>query len=253
MGKIMRSKFFLGVLFMAMMLLAGPGWAGWKDFLGKITGSNAPLRSGPAVALTEQEIAAGLQQALDQGIRNAVLSLGRQGGFLDNPRVKIPMPEQLRTMEKAARSLGLHEQADQFVLSMNRAAEQAVPATLEILSGAVRQMSPADVRSILNGPPDAATRYFERTSRSALSERIRPIIGEATDRVGVTANYKNLVRIADPLHGMLGGQAGLDVDGYVTSRAMDGLFLLMADEEQRIRENPAARTTELLRKVFGGR
>ncbi|MFW6236610.1 MAG: DUF4197 domain-containing protein [Desulfovibrionales bacterium] len=245
-----KSGIMVALVF-SMVLCGGPGWAGWKDFLGTITGREAPVQSEQAGSLAEPEIASGLKQALDQGIRNAVRSLGQRDGFLQNPKVRIPMPDQLEPLETVARSLGQGEMADQFVRSMNRAAEKAVPETLDILTDALRQMSLADARSILNGPADAATRYFERTSRDELAGRINPIVSEATNSVGVTQRYKNLVQKADPLTGMLGSRDSLDVDGYVTGKTLDGLFLLMAEEEQRIRENPAARTTELLQKVFG--
>jgi hypothetical protein len=238
-----------GALVCFVLLCGGMGWAGWQDFLQKAVGT--PVRTTPAGQLSEAEIAAGLRQALDQGIGTAIRSLGREGGFLENPRVRIPMPEQFQSVEKVVRTVGRGDLADEFVLSMNRAAEQAVPATLEILSRAVGQMTLSDARAILGGPPDAATRFFERTSRAELVERIRPIVSQATDSVGVTASSKRLLRSASPVTGVLGGQPAVDIDGYVTDRALDGLFLLMMDEERRIRENPAARTTDLLRKVFG--
>jgi hypothetical protein len=240
-----------GALVCFVLFSGGMGWAGWQDFMQKVAGT--PVRTTPSGSLPEAEIAAGLRQALDQGIRTAVSSLGRQGGFLDNPRVRIPMPEQFQSVEKVVRAVGRGDLADEFVLSMNRAAEQAVPATLEILSRAVSQMTLSDARTILGGPPDAATRFFERTSRTELVERIRPIISQATDSVGVTASSKRLLRSASPVSSVLGGQPAVDIDGYVTDKTLDGLFLLMADEERRIRENPAARTTDLLRKVFAGK
>lgn len=241
-------------LLIALALLLSPGvptiHAGWKDVLGTITKGDSPAKGLTGSALTQSEMAAGLRQALKQGIRNAVDSLGRPDGFMGNPEVRIPMPDKLRTVEKAARAVGQGELADEFILSMNRAGEKAVPETLDILTSAAGNMTLEDARSILNGPEDAATRYFERTSREELARRIEPIVAESTERVGATARYKDLTSKAAPLSGITGGQGLLDLDSYVTGKSLDGLFLLMAREEKRIRENPAARTTELLQKVF---
>ncbi len=243
------------VVLIAVLLLLAPGvpavQAGWKDVLDTITEGDSPAKGLTSGALTQSEMAAGLRQALKQGIRNAVDSLGRPDGFMGNPEVRIPMPDKLRTVEKAARALGRDELADEFILSMNRAGEKAVPETLDILTSAAGNMTLEDARSILNGPEDAATRYFERTSRQDLARRIEPIVAESTKRVGATARYKDLTAKAAPLSAITGGQSLLDLDRYVTGRSLDGLFLLMAREEKRIRENPAARTTELLQKVFG--
>lgn len=241
------------VLIAALLLLASSlptVHAGWKGVLDSITKGGSPTKDLTGGALTESEMAAGLRQALEKGIRNAVDSLGRQNGFMGNSEVRIPMPDKLKTVEKAVRAVGQGELADEFILSMNRAGEKAVPETLDILTSAAGNMTLEDARSILNGPEDAATRYFERTSREDLARRIEPIVAESTKRVGATARYKDLTARAAPLSGLTGGQDLLDLDRYVTGKSLDGLFLLMAREEKRIRENPAARTTELLQKVF---
>lgn len=225
-----------------------PAAGGWMDILDRAAGTGSS-GSSPG-GLTQTEMAGGLRQALEQGIRNAVSSLGQKDGFMGNPAVRIPMPEKLEAVESMARSIGQDQLADEFILSMNRAGEQAVPETLEVLTGAVQNMTLEEARSILQGPEDAATRHFERTSRPELAERIRPIVEQATSSAGVTSRYKSLVGTAAPLTSLTGGRADLDLDSYVTDRTLDGVFLLMAREEKRIRENPAARTTELLQKVF---
>ena len=134
---------------------------------------------------------------------------------------------------------------------MNRAAEQAVPATVEVFKEAISKMSVEDARKILTGPDDAATDYFRRTSGKALAKRIHPIVSEATGKAGVTSAYKKMVGKADFMGGLVQKEAP-DLDGYVTDKALDGVFKLVAEEEKNIRENPVARTTELLKKVFAG-
>jgi hypothetical protein len=141
---------------------------------------------------------------------------------------------------------------DEFITTLNRAAEQAVPEAATILGDAIRQMSVDDARSILSGPDDAATQYFRRSSEARLSEKFLPIVQQATDQAGVTSAYKSLMKQAGG--GLLGGFLGsssLDLDNYVTDQALEGLFQYIAIQEREIRENPAARSTELLQQVFG--
>jgi hypothetical protein len=133
---------------------------------------------------------------------------------------------------------------------MNRAAERAVPEALDIFKHSIRQMTFTDARNIVRGPDDAATRFFRRTSEERLREKFLPIVERFTEQVGVTAQYKAMMRQAGPV-AQLAGRDATDIDGYITQKALDGLFLLMADEERRIRRDPVARTTDILRKVFG--
>lgn len=202
--------------------------------------------------ISATEINDGLKAALFQGVENAVKSLGRENGFLDNVRVKIPLPSALQKTEKTLRVLGQGKKVDEFVESMNHAAEKAVPVAIDIFLDAVKQMSFTDAKNILlSKQDDAATQFFRQTSEKRLSEKFRPIVEDFTAKVGVTQKYKELIG----KYGFLGkvvGQDASDIDGYVTQKALDGLFLLMADEEKKIRTNPIGRTTDLLRKVFGG-
>lgn len=236
------------------LALAGAGTAcaglgGWLDSLRGLTEGGQTQGTG-IDALTQGEVADALKQALDKGVTHAVDMLGRPGGFLDNARVRIPMPEQLAWTEKTLRKLGQDKMADDFVHSMNSAAEQAVPEVANLFGGAIREMSLDDAKRILQGPDDAATQYFREHTSTALVERMRPIIGRATDAAGVTASYKSMMNKVGKFAGLL-GQEAVDLDGYVTERAMDGLFLMIADEEKKIRENPIERSTALLKKVFG--
>ena len=222
--------------------------AGWGDLLDYFS-DDPEIIHGVSSVLTDSEIIDGLKEALSRGTTSAIARLGKEDGFFANRKVKILMPDSLKTVEDGLRKIGQDRYADEFVLTMNRAAEQAVPEAAEIFGSAIRNMSIQDARGILNGPDDAATKYFRRTSGEKLVNRFLPIVGTATDRVGVTSNYKEMV---DKLGFMsrFFDTEGLDVDRYVTNRAIDGLFLMLAREEKLIRENPASRTTELLKKVF---
>lgn len=250
------QKLPVGIL--ALLLVTSLGHA--ADFLNSLrglAGTNAALSS--VAALTGDEMTKGLKEALANGAKKAVAGLGKPDGFLKNLDVKIPLPESLKKIETAARLAGQDKMVDDFTVSMNRAAEQAVPVGLNILADSITKMSIADAQAILKGAPDAATQYFKRTSETALAEKFRPIISKATDSVGVTQQYKELTGKFGQMQGLTSlfgskktaGPGAMDVDGYVTTKAMDGLFKMIAVEEKSIRANPAARTTDLLKKVFG--
>lgn len=164
------------------------------------------------------------------------------------------MPETLQKVERTLRTLRQDKLADEFVATMNRAAEQAVPAAAAVLGDAVKQMTLADAKAILTSTNNAATAYFRRTSETNLHQRFLPIVQKATEKAGVTGAYKKMTEKAS-FGGFSAasflGQDATDLDGYVTRKALDGLFLKIGQEEQRIRENPVARTTDLLQKVFG--
>lgn len=206
---------------------------------------------GTRANISDFDIAKGLKEALFQGVRNAVGNLGRRDGFLGNERVRIPLPDSLKKTERTLRFLGQGEKVDEFVESMNHAAEKAVPVAADIFFDSVRQMSFNDARNILfSRQDDAATQFFRRTSENRLRHEFRPIVEDFTQQVGVTQKYKDLMG----RYGFLGrfiGQDASDIDGYITEKALDGLFLMMADEERRIRRDPIGRTTDILRTVFG--
>ena len=202
-------------------------------------------------SLSDPDISRGLREALTKGVRNAVDDLGRRDGFLDNSRVRIPLPKELQRTEKALRTVGQGRRVDEFIESMNHAAEEAVPVALDIFVDSIMQMTFDDARKILfSRQDDAATQFFRRTSEDRLREEFRPIVERFTEQVGVTQKYKQMMG----RYGFLGravGQDASDIDGYVTEKALDGLFLLIADEEKRIRRDPVGRTSAILRAVFG--
>jgi hypothetical protein len=201
--------------------------------------------------VSNTDIAGGLKDALLQGVRQAIGDLGRENGFLDNSRVRIPLPKNLQKTEKTLRSLGQGRRVDEFVEAMNHAAEEAVPVAADIFLDSVKRMTFSDARNILfGGEDDAATEFFRRTSEVRLREEFRPVVERFTEQVGVTQKYKAMIG----RYGFMGkvvGEDASDIDGYITEKALDGLFLMIAEEEREIRRNPVRRTTVLLRKVFG--
>jgi len=237
----------------AFALLLAPGAQGgdWLERLGlgKKTTTNQPSEIA-ATTLSQDQMVGGLKEALGKGVEHAVGSLGKQDGFLKDLSVKIPLPATLKKVERSLRMLGQAQLADDFITTMNRAAEQAVPEAATVLGQSIQQMTLTDAKAILTGTNNAATQYFRRTSETNLYERFLPIVAKATEQTGVTSAYKQMLSKASFAGSFLGPDAG-DLDAYVTHKALDGLFVKISDEEKRIRENPVARTTDLLEKVFG--
>jgi hypothetical protein len=201
--------------------------------------------------VSTNEVQSALKQALAKGFDMAIARLGQTNGFLTNVQVKIPVPEQLAAIERGLRKI--HEDAlvDQFEATMNHAAEKAVPAASDVLLHAVQQVSIQDATSLLTSKSvTAVTDYFRKTSETNLFDKFLPIVREATESSGATAAYKKVLDRL-PFNFGLFSKNSLDLDNYVTTKALDGLFKMAADEEKSIRENPRARTTELLEKVFG--
>jgi hypothetical protein len=209
-----------------------------------VTGSTS------AATLPETEISRGLKEALQKSVQVAIAQLGRENGFLNDASVKIPMPPSLAQVEKILRSMKQDAVADQFVQTMNHAAEQAVPAAATVFADAIAKMTVADARAILLGTENAATLYFRKACEPQLNEKLLPIVKDATAKVGVTSAYKSLLQKAGPAASFLGTDAG-DLDAYVCHKSLDGLFAVMAREEAKIRSNPVARSTALLQQVFG--
>lgn len=232
------------------LALALPAHADWREAFRKIfQGAQQPAAQA---ALSNSDILAGLKEALAQGTTRAINTLGRSDGFWGNAGLRIPLPDHVARVESTLRKFGQGALVEQFHLTLNRAAEQAVPQAADIFGNALRQMTIEDARGILEGPQDAATQFFRRTTGSAIHARLLPIVQSATQKVGVTQQYKRLTGAYAPLMQMAGMPA-TDLDDFVAHKALDSLFLAIAAEEARIRANPAARTTEILKKVFGGR
>ncbi len=190
-----------------------------------------------------------LKTALSQGSRAAVAQLGRENGFLGDARVKIPLPEGLRRAEKNMRRFGMSRYADELIVTLNRAAEAAVPEAQALFVDAVRQMSVQDAKGILAGGDTAGTEYFRRTTADALGERFLPIVRRSTERVGLAQKYNQ--------YAAKGVRVGLveaedaNLDDYVTRKALDGLFFMVAEEEKKVRKDPVGAASSLIRRVFG--
>jgi hypothetical protein len=256
---------FCGLALVALTLpAAAVGSSQFKDLLNRVKPSTHASNTSQAGSnLPTSDIAAGLKEALAKGTTNAINSLGRDGGFWNNAKVRIPLPGKLEQAGQLARQLGQGAKVDAFELSMNRAAEKAVPQVAGIFGDAIRKMTLDDARGILTGGDHAATDFFRRVAGDALTARIHPIVAQATDSAGVTRKYKAFTagsgggQLGSVLGALGGGKSNkggspLDLDDYVTAKTLDGLFTEIGAQEQSIRENPGARSTELLKKVFGG-
>jgi len=228
-----------------LLLLPQIASAQFDDFLKGVD----KLASPGAKTLGDDKIISGLKEALSIGTENTANLTGSIDGFLKNEAIKILLPEKLQSMDKALRLAGFGPQVDEFVVSMNRAAEQAAPLAKPIFKDAVTNMSFDDAKKILNGGNTAATDYFKSKTRDQLATAFRPEVEKTMNQVGVTTQYKQLVGQYTTLPFVKG--PAFDVDDYVVGKSLDGLFYTLAQEEQKIRTNPAARVTDLLKEVFG--
>ena len=234
------------------LTISSPVQAGWQDLINQTMdqASKSGALDVSKSALSNSEVVAGLKEALANGVESAINTLGKPGGFAGNKLVEITVPDSLKTVTSTVRALGQGEYVDSFELTMNQAAEKAVPEAASILSDAIRQMSIDDAIKILHGPNDSATQYFRKVSEASLEQKFKPIVSQATDQTGVTAAYKNLTSEAAPLLSGVIDESSINLDQYITSKTLDGLFEYISLEEKSIRDNPAARSTELLKKVF---
>ncbi len=209
--------------------------------------------SAPAGAsldsISNGDAVGGLKQALNDGSLAAVAKLGAANGYFGNPKVKIPLPPSLQKIEGALRLAGMKKQADELVLSMNRAAEAAAPEAKQLLVDAVKKMSVQDAKKILTGGDTAGTEYFKRTTEIQLAQRFLPIVKKATDRVGLAQQYNSLAGQGAQLGLIKKDQA--TIEQYVTQKALDGLYLMIGEQEKAFRQNPVGATSDIVRKVFG--
>ncbi|GAA4304883.1 DUF4197 domain-containing protein [Nibribacter koreensis] len=203
-------------------------------------------RGGP---LTQNEVAMGLREALSQGITKGANQAAQTDGYYKNSLIRIPFPQDVQRVEKTLRSIGLGSEVDKFVMTLNRGAEDAAKSAVPIFISAIKQLTFSDVWNILRGEKDAATQFLKRTTTSQLTTAFRPVIKNSLDKVNATRYYADLVNRYNQIP--LVQKANPDLEAYATQKAIDGLFTLVAQEEANIRENPIARTTELLRRVFG--
>jgi hypothetical protein len=238
------------------MLAASSALAGALDILKGLPGTGLSggdvlkeLGSPGSATLSDDKIISGLKEALKVGTEKTVDLTGAKDGFLKNEAIKILMPEKLRTVEKGLRAAGYGSQVDEFVVSMNRAAENAAPAAKEIFLGAIGDMNFDDARKIYSGGDNAATQYFREKTSGKLKEAFKPIVDKSLNEVGVTRKYKELMGAAQAIPFL--NTESYDPDTYVLDKSLDGLFHVLAEQEKQIRTNPAARVTDLLKEVFG--
>jgi hypothetical protein len=214
------------------------------------TTPSSSAASASIVGLSSDQETQGIKEALGKGLQHAVSTLGQPGGFLTNLNVKIPLPDKLQLIEKGLRAIGEGQYADQCINTMNQAAEQAVPAAADVFANGLKNMSVDDAKGILSGPQDAATQFFRKATESELTKKFSPIVQEAMTKCGTTAAYQQVLEKAKGVSPFFSNPS-FDLNAYVTGKAMDGLFKVVAEEEKRIRENPIARSTDLLKSVFG--
>jgi hypothetical protein len=198
--------------------------------------------------LSESKVASGLKQALQVGSENAVKIVGKPNGYFGNEAIKILMPKELRPLETGLRTVGFGPKIDEFILSMNRSAEAAAPAARKIFIDAILAMSFDDAKRILSGDNTAATEYFKQKTTGQLTDAFTPVVKKTMEENGVVRQYDALTEQYRNVP--FASSKSLDIDHYVVSKALDGLFYELAEQEKQIRTNPAARTTDLLREVF---
>tara|TARA_R110001583_G_scaffold173287_1_gene327259 strand:- start:106404 stop:107165 length:762 start_codon:yes stop_codon:yes gene_type:complete len=241
---------------MITALYISPVSADWGSLLNDVTTKGKALLSNdsktPSSSLDYSTIVSGLKEALDVGARNAIDNVSKPDGYLTNQLIHIAMPPELEQVSSLMRKFGLGGQADAFEQSMNHAAEKAAPEATNIIINAIKNMSIEDANSILQGPDNAATEYFKAQTTTQLTGLFRPSIDASLNQVGTTKYYNDLTGKVAALP-LVGENINLDLPGYVTEQALNGLFTMIGAEEKKIRENPAARTTELLKQVFASK
>lgn len=209
---------------------------------------NAQLSGNPLAGISNQDQIGSLKQALGQGIETAVASLSKTDGFLGNPKVRIPLPENLQKLDNGLRQFGMGKYADELNVSMNRAAEAAAPEARALLVSAVKSMSVTDAKNILMGGDNAATQYFRTNTETALGSKFQPIVVNAMQKVQLAQKYDQFASKGQQL-GLVDAK-NANLESYVTQKALDGLFVMMAEQEKAIRANPLDATSSLVKKVF---
>ena len=231
-------------LMVCIILLVGCTQQQFSQTVGDLLGS-------AGTPLTTEEVGRGLKEALINGISKGAGKASALDGYFLNPKIKIPFPSEAKKVENTLRDIGLGNEVDKFIKTLNRGAEEAAKEAKPIFVAAIKSMTIEDAWGILKGEQDAATQYLKRTTSTQLTQKFQPIIHNALQKVNATKYYGDLVTRYNKIP--LVKKVNPDLDAYATEKAIDGLFLLIAEEEANIRANPVARTTDLLKKVFGQR
>ncbi len=237
---------FVSLTVFCFALIALPSQAGLFDDIKKGIGVVAP-QSGP----DESQVAGGLKEALTIGTGNAVSLVSVTDGFFANQAIRILIPDKIQKVADVLGKVGYQKQVDEFVLSMNRAAEKAAPQAKSIFVESIKEMTIEDAKQILNGGDTAATDFFKGKTSGRLSEAFKPIISSSMNDVGATRKYKEMMGEYTALP--FTSAESVDLDQYVTNKSLDGLFYMVGEEEKKIRTDPAARVTDLLKTVFGSK
>jgi len=239
-------------LFVLSLLFTQVSCAQKIKALGKELPISIPTVPAAKPQLSNEEVISGLKEALQLGIEKAVNKSSLVDGFLGNPQIRLPFPPDAIKVKEKALQLGLNTEVEKFETTLNRAAEEAVKEALPIFKDAILQLSVQDGFKILNGGQGAATNFLKQQTQTALYNAFLPKVKAATSKVGLTAYWNPLITKYNTAAKLTGGQQlNPDLDAYITQRAIEGLFVLVAQEEDKIRANPAARITDLLAKVFG--
>ena len=231
------------LIILVLMFSSTLAYAGMLDDV--MTGFGSAKKGGP----DEGTAASGLKEALSIGTRNAVDYVSRQDGYFGNQAIKILMPDNIQKVADVLGKIGYQKQVDDFVLSMNRAAEKAAPKAATFFGDAIKEMTIEDARKILGGGDTAATEFFREKTHDKLYAEFKPVISSSVNEVGATRSYKEMMGKYESVPFM--DKKSLDLDHYVTNKALDGLFYMVGQEERKIRTDPAARVTDLLKTVFG--
>ena len=241
---LIRSNNVKGISLLLLILVfsSTPAYAGLADVM---KGWGGAQKGGPDEGTT----ASGLKEALSIGTEKAVNSVSRTDGYFGNQAIKILMPDTIQKVGNVLRKVGYQKQVDEFVLSMNRAAEKAAPKAASFFVDAIKEMTFEDARKILGGGDTAATEFFKQKTHDKLYGAFKPVVSSSMDEVGCTRSYKEMMGKYESVPFM--DKQSLDLDHYVTNKALDGLFYMVGQEEKKIRTDPAARATDLLKTVFG--
>jgi len=237
------AKYVAAALLFMLTTLRGTAQINWNSILDK----KKKLTAAP---LTNDEVVRGLREALTVGSKTAAGKASKTDGYFKNPKIKIPFPPEAVKMESTLRNLGMRKEVDRFVMTMNRAAEDAARKAAPIFADAITSMTLSDGMTILKGKDDAATRYLQSATGEKLRQAFRPVVKASIDKVEVTRYWSPLATAYNKVPFVT--RVNPDLEDYITRKAIDGLFVLLAEEEARIRKDPAARITDLLKKVFGG-
>jgi hypothetical protein len=213
--------------------------------------NDAKKAIGTPKALTKEEVANGLKEALVNGITKGTDLTSKMDGYFKNPEIKIPFPNDVKKVEDKLRQLGMGSEVDRFVLTLNRGAEEAAKEAKPIFISAIKQMSIDDAFAVLKGQPDAATQFLKRTTSAQLKEKFKPVVQTNLDKVNATKYYGDLITNYNRIPFI--SKVNPNLNDYATDMAIQGLFTMIAKEEKSIRQDPAARTTDLLKKVFGSK